>query len=104
MAYTAKDGKKFGNNQTGKLYDQTRPTGHPASPKAPTPHAHEGGHTDASETDVSHMPIHEVVAKHGPAHEVHVTHDHEAGSHHVESHHAEAVHHSDHGTAEEAHS
>jgi hypothetical protein len=102
--FTARDGKKFGNNQTGKLYDNTRggkPSVGAPAPAEPTEHAEPG-------QDVSSRPIHEVVTEHGPARNIKIVHDHEAGQHTVESHHgqepeATVVHKSEHATPAEAH-
>ena len=74
MAFTAKDGKKFGNIEQGRRYDATRPKPKPA----PAEHEEAGGGEE--------QPMHEVVAEHGTAHTTHIMKQPD-GTHHVHSHH-----------------
>jgi len=98
MAFTSKDGKKFGNRQRMAAYDSRAPkeldARKGANPKGQEPE----GDNDASGQDIN-----EVVAQHGPAQSIEIEHDHEGGKHTVTSHHGSKMHRSEHTTAEEAH-
>ena len=92
MAFTAKDGKPFGNRQQMTAYDERAPK----KEAKPTNEAH-------AEPDGDEVPqdIHEMVAQHGPAEKVEI--DHQEGRHTKTSHHGGKVHKSEHASAEEAH-
>lgn len=94
MAYKARDGKQFGNNEQGKFYDKVRGEGEqdnfPKSEKSgeqdsaegsaegESAHDHEGKEGDHSEID-------NVVAEHGPATEITTTHE-DGHKHHSKGH------------------
>lgn len=93
MAFTAKDGKPFGNRQQMKAYDE----------RAPKKNAAPSAENDEAAGGEEKMPqdIHEMVAEHGPAEKVEIMH-HE-GKHTKVSHHGGKMHTSEHASAEEAH-
>lgn len=96
MAFTAKDGKPFGNRQKMNAYNDRAET------KVKEPNITAEANEPEGD-DVSHMPIEDVVAEHGPAQKIEIEHDHEAGVHKVHSHHGEKTHHSEHASMSEAH-
>jgi hypothetical protein len=96
MAFTAKDGRKFGNRQQMAAYNERSTT--KATHEEP-----DGDEGEAEGEDVSEQPIGEVVAEHGPAHKIVIHHDHEGGKHRVHSHHGGKVHKSEHESADAAH-
>lgn len=63
-----------------------------------TAHSHQGGPGDMSNLDIKDM-----VKSHGPATKILSEHDHESDSHHVHTVHGDKHHHSDHESAEAAH-
>lgn len=84
--------------------------------KVVNPRSRAEGHQpdpDSTMEESSAEDIRDVVAEHGPAKEVHSYHDHEGGKHHVTTYHGEHrhgkeegagfTHHSNHASAEEAH-
>jgi hypothetical protein len=96
MAFTAKDGKAFGNRQQQKAYDERAPK----KESKPMPeNANEAGENENGEN--SPEDIHEMVAEHGPAEKVEISHA--EGKHTKVSHHGGKMHKSEHASAEEAH-
>lgn len=88
MAYTAKDGKKFGNMEMGRHYDRTRkPEGESAGGSKPS--------NPSSESHADDGPQHGIVEEHGPATHTHIHGPDKSGdgTHHVHSFHEDGHHH-----------
>jgi len=92
MAYEAKDGKKFGNRQKQKAYDEREP-------KQATPDEHEQPTSEPEDSG----DIHQFVAENGPADEITMKHNDESGEHEVTSSHGGKKHKSKHASRDEAH-
>jgi hypothetical protein len=90
MAFAAKDGKKFGNRQKQKAYDEAKA---PAKDESNTPTAEPEDSGD----------IQSFVAANGPADEVTMKHDDDSGEHEVVSSHRGKKHKSKHASRDEAH-
>jgi len=93
MAYIAKDGKAFGNRETGRHYDRTRPGASSAGGGAKASASKPSNPTSESHADDG--PQHEVVSEHGPATHTHIHGPDKSGdgTHHVHSFHEDGHHH-----------
>lgn len=99
MAFEAKDGRKFGNRQKQKAYDEREPK-QEAVKESPKDQSNSPA---ASPDEADSGDINSFVAQNGPADDVSIKHDDDAGEHTVESTHGGKKHKSKHASRDEAH-